>query len=72
LPTWRERADGTRFVTDQQHFIVDLHLKKIQQAEALAVQLSTMTGLVEHGLFLNLARKVIIGSENGSVKILQK
>jgi len=38
-------------------------------AEALASQLKALTGVVEHGLFLGLATRVVVGLADGSVDV---
>ena len=62
-------ADDQRFVTDQGNFIIDLDLKVIEDAEALANELDHTVGIVEHGLFLNMISKVIVGTPDGPVII---
>ena len=62
-------ADDHRFVTDQGNFIIDLDLKVIKDAEALANELDHTVGVVEHGLFLNMISKVIVGTPDGPVII---
>ena len=63
-PAYRER-DGQRFVTDQGNFIIDLDLKVIPDAEALAEELDRTVGVVDHGLFLGMVSKVIVGKPEG-------
>ncbi len=53
-------------VTDGGNFILDCHCKRIPDAEATAARLSAIPGVVEHGLFIELARTVIIGGEDGA------
>ncbi len=53
-------------VTDGGNHILDCHCERIPDAEALAARLSNVPGVVEHGLFIGLARTVIIGNENGA------
>ncbi|MGC5571748.1 ribose-5-phosphate isomerase A, partial [Enterococcus faecium] len=55
--------------TDGGHYIIDLHLEVIEQPESLATYLDELVGVVEHGLFLNMVSKVVVGSEKG-VEIL--
>ena len=62
-------ADDHRFVTDQGNFIIDLDLKVIKDTEALANELDHTVGVVEHGLFLNMISKVIVGTPDGPVII---
>lgn len=69
-PAYREK-DGQRFVTDQGNFIIDLDLKVIPDAEALAEELDRTVGVVDHGLFLGIVSKVIVGTPEGP-KIISK
>ena len=69
-PAYREK-DGQRFVTDQGNFIIDLDLKVIPDAEALAEELDRTVGVVDHGLFLGMVSKVIVGTPDGP-KIISK
>ena len=69
-PAYREK-DGQRFVTDQGNFIIDLDLKVIPDAEALSEELDRTVGVVDHGLFLGMVSKVIVGTPEGP-KIISK
>ena len=69
-PAYREK-DGQRFVTDQGNFIIDLDLKVIPDVEALAEELDRTVGVVDHGLFLGMVSKVIVGTPEGP-KIISK
>jgi len=62
------RTDAGReaYVTDGGNHILDCHCGRIPDAEALAARLSAVPGVVEHGLFIGLARTVIIGNETGA------
>jgi ribose 5-phosphate isomerase A len=71
-PELRVKDDGQPYVTDGQHFI--LHCNLIESglsAEQAAESLKGTVGVVEHGLFLNMADRVVIGSGDG-IKILEK
>jgi ribose 5-phosphate isomerase A len=67
--TLRTAADGSPFVTDGGHHIVDVHLGAIHDAEALAAALVAIPGVVEHGLFLGLATGAILATESGIVEL---
>ena len=67
----RHRADGHVFVTDQGHFIVDASLKSISDARSLARRLAEVAGVVEHGLFIGLARRAILAGRSG-VRVIEK
>ncbi|MBO9418720.1 ribose-5-phosphate isomerase RpiA [Labrenzia sp. R4_1] len=58
-------AGGHPFVTDGGHHIFDAHLLKIEEPETLAQALVKIPGVVEHGLFLNLASKAYVAGEDG-------
>lgn len=57
--------DGEYVLTDSQNYVIDLHLGQIDDPHALAKDLDSMTGIVEHGLFLDLVNIVIVGHDNG-------
>jgi ribose 5-phosphate isomerase A len=61
----RMSKDGHVFVTDGGHWIVDAHLARIQDARRLAGLLSTIPGVVEHGLFVGLANTAILAGAQG-------
>ncbi|MDO4455099.1 MAG: ribose-5-phosphate isomerase RpiA [Ligilactobacillus agilis] len=63
-PTWRMDGDQ-RYRTDENDYIIDLHLGQIDDPHALAEELIHMVGVVEHGLFLNRVNDVIVGRQNG-------
>ncbi|HDR7794692.1 TPA: ribose 5-phosphate isomerase A [Bacillus luti] len=54
------------FITDNNNIIIDcVFPKPISNPPQLHEQLKMITGVVETGLFINMASKVIIGTENG-------
>jgi ribose 5-phosphate isomerase A len=55
----RKDAKGNPFVTDEGHHILDCSFGKIPDPPALARKLSDMPGIVEHGLFIDLATVVL-------------
>ncbi|NMN01400.1 ribose-5-phosphate isomerase RpiA [Bifidobacterium panos] len=64
-PTLRLDASGKEVRTDESNFVVDLHLDLIEHPQALADDLITTVGVVEHGLFLNMVDTVIVGNPDG-------
>ncbi len=62
--TLRER-DGQRFVTDGGHLILDASFGLIRDASALSHALHAIPGVVEHGLFLNMATTAVIAGAGG-------
>ena len=65
----RPERDGP-YLTDGGHFILDASFGRIPDAEALAKGLVAIPGVVEHGLFLNMASAVIIASQSGARTLL--
>ncbi len=69
--TLRMRGDGKPFITENQHFIYDIELKlPIENIETLDAALHHIPGVVETGLFYQLAGRVIIGYRDKTVKII--
>lgn len=66
----RVRDDKT-FVTDGGHFILDASFGRISDPERLSEALFSIPGVVEHGLFLNLAKKSVVAMANGEIKVLE-
>lgn len=64
-PTLRIDENEQTFITDEGNFIIDCEFGPILNPYKLAQTLKTHAGLVEHGLFLNLATDVIVAGENG-------
>jgi len=61
----RHNADGSQFVTDSENMILDCIFGPIANAAELAVKLSERGGIVEHGLFLELATDLIVAGRDG-------
>ncbi|TNE37116.1 MAG: ribose-5-phosphate isomerase RpiA [Alphaproteobacteria bacterium] len=61
----RLTKDGTPFVTDEGNYIYDCDFKVIKDPEGIALTLSTLPGVVEHGLFIGYPDIVIIGTDSG-------
>ncbi|MGH9510983.1 MAG: ribose-5-phosphate isomerase RpiA [Terriglobales bacterium] len=52
--------DGTPFVTDEGHHILDCRFGEIPQPSALAQALQAIPGVAGHGLFVNMASVALI------------
>ena len=61
----RKKQDGTIFVTDSGNSILDVSCGEIADAAALARALDGVTGLVEHGLFIDLASTAVLATSSG-------
>ena len=69
--TVRTNDDGSPFCTDQNNLILDTNFGQIREPAELTAQLNERAGIVEHGLFLNLATDVIV-ARKGGIKHLTK
>lgn len=71
LPPPRLRtAERGIVITDGGNVIYDLASGKLSDPAALAGALKSVTGVVDHGLFLDLADEALIGTDEGVVKLL--
>ncbi|WP_042753236.1 ribose-5-phosphate isomerase RpiA [Lactococcus garvieae] len=69
-PSWRMEGQN-QLITDMQHYIIDLHISEIADPEKLAEELDLTVGVVEHGLFNDMVKKVIVADQSG-VKLIEK
>jgi ribose 5-phosphate isomerase A len=65
----RTRRDGSLYITDNGNPILDCSFGQIENPAALAEELSRIPGIVEHGLFIGLAKLVLIGRADGVEEI---
>ena len=56
------QQDGGPFLTDQKNYIIDTDFGLIDNPVILGSRLKAVVGVVEHGLFVNLVNKVIMGT----------
>ncbi|MEN2402557.1 ribose-5-phosphate isomerase RpiA [Flavobacterium sp. MC2016-06] len=66
----RTNADQP-FITDQGNYIIDADFGLISNPAALAEKLNGIEGIVGHGIFIDLASKVIMGN-NDSILIFER
>ncbi|MHB8064617.1 MAG: ribose-5-phosphate isomerase RpiA [Ruminiclostridium sp.] len=59
------------FITDGQHYIMDLYMQKIEKPFELERTLKLISGIVDTGLFINIVDTIIIGSEE-KVEIINR
>jgi ribose 5-phosphate isomerase A len=69
--TVRKGKDGHVFVTDGGHWIIDAHLGRIADAPRLAGLLTSIPGVVEHGLFIGLAGTVVLAGAQG-IRVIER
>ncbi len=59
------QTDGNPYITDENNYIVDCHFAPIDDPHALGTAIRRQPGIVEHGLFLDMATSTIIASSDG-------
>lgn len=59
------KKDGVPFRTDSGNYVLDAHLGRIPDPNALATHLDGVTGLVEHGLFIGIATGAFLATSSG-------
>lgn len=67
----RKAKNGEVFVTDGGHWILDAHVQRIPNPPALAARLCNVPGVMEHGLFIGLARTAILAGHDG-VRVVER
>ena len=61
---------GDPYLTDEGHFILDCALDGSTAPAELAKRLNAVPGVVEHGLFLGMAERALLGTPEGEVEVL--
>lgn len=59
------RDDGTPYKTDNGNNILDCDFGEIKDPKELSNKLDSIPGVIEHGLFLDISDKIIIGKVKG-------
>ncbi|MEM1216807.1 MAG: ribose-5-phosphate isomerase RpiA [Bacteroidota bacterium] len=65
----RKQQNEATYVTDNGNFILDCPLQSITDPAALDLELQQIPGILETGLFLNLATKIIVGQGDSFIEI---
>ena len=65
------QAGNDPYVTDNGNYIFDLKLGAIDDPERLAVNLSRLPGVVEHGLFIGLCGGAVVAGPEGETTLGQ-
>jgi ribose 5-phosphate isomerase A len=67
----RKAPNGHAFVTDGGHWLLDAQLQRIVEPQVLAARLAAVPGVMEHGLFIGLARTAIVAGPDG-VRLIER
>ena len=64
-PAWRLDQNGNPVRTDSANYLIDLHGLDMSDPFTIGRELTSMVGVVEHGLFLNIVDEVVVGRQSG-------
>jgi ribose 5-phosphate isomerase A len=71
LPDAERRSVGDEpYQTDEGHYIFDCRIPEDADIERLDHEIKLLPGVVEHGLFLGMAERVLLGEPDGGVREL--
>jgi ribose 5-phosphate isomerase A len=65
----RRYAYGNPYVTDEGHHILDCNFGEIADPPELAQKLRSIPGVVEHGLFIDMAEMAFVGKDGRVVQV---
>lgn len=68
-PARRER-DGAPFVSDNGNYVLDCKYDGIEDPAWLDTQLNALTGVVDHGLFVGMAGRIVVADAQGKVRVI--
>ena len=68
IKTALREKEGKVFITDHKHYILDCYFNSIPDPAQLNTELHLIPGVVETGLFIDMATKVITGYANGNIE----
>ncbi len=65
-------VDHKPFLSDNGHYILDCAFGEISKPALLHEQVNAITGVMDNGLFINMADVVIAGYKDGSTKLIER
>ncbi len=60
------------YLTDNGNYIVDCAFDEIKDPPALHEAVNAITGVVDNGLFIHMASKLVLGFNNGETRIISR
>ena len=58
-------------MTDEGHFLLDCALDADADPDLLDRELNRVPGVVEHGLFVGMAERALLGSPEGELEVIE-
>lgn len=66
--TMQRKSVAASFITDNGNYILDCHFKLIPDPALLQAKINAIPGVVESGLFVKMATRIIVGYNDGKVE----
>ena len=57
-------------MTDEGHYILDCAIPRGRDVDELDLAVKRVPGVVEHGLFIGMAERALLGTPEGGVEVL--
>jgi ribose 5-phosphate isomerase A len=70
-PVRRSTPDHKPYITDGGNYLLDCRFPPIDDPASLAQRIKAVTGVVEHGLFIGIAHRVVVARESG-IEVLER
>lgn len=64
------RKDGEPLITDNGNYIIDCNYGGIDDPAALHDRLNALPGVLDNGLFVGMAGRILVGHQNGQEQVL--
>jgi ribose 5-phosphate isomerase A len=72
LPDSTRRSEGgDAYLTDEGHFILDCAVPDSADLDQLARDVKQLPGVVEHGLFIGMAERALLGRPDGGIDVIE-
>ena len=66
----RRTADGEIFATDNGNYILDCKFSALDDPAELERELNGIPGVLDNGLFVGMAGRVVVGESDGAVRVI--
>jgi ribose 5-phosphate isomerase A len=67
----KRRMNGTEpYLTDNGNYILDCAFNEIMDPPVLHEAVNAITGVVDNGLFIHIATKLVLGFNNGDIRVI--
>jgi ribose 5-phosphate isomerase A len=69
----KRRMNGTGpYLTDNGNYIIDCAFEEIKDPPAMHDSVNAITGVVDNGLFIHIATKLVLGFNNGETRVISR